>query len=189
MTTMSRIARCGWVLLMTSLIASGAKATDLDRGKLTAQLIKHEGKRSKVYNDTQGHPTIGVGFNLDRNDAKARIEALGLDYAQVKAGTQELSEPNIMSLLSDDMDTAIAGCQAVFPHFADLSDVRQRVLADMIFNLGKAKFAGFTKLIAAVNSADFTQAAAEMKNSAWYRQVGTRGKTLVAMMQTDMDPS
>ena len=186
---MGTIARSGCILLAVCLVASNAGATDLDRARLTAMLIKHEGKKAKVYTDTQGHPTIGVGFNLDRRDARAKIEALGLDYDKVKAGTQTLSEPNIMSLLSDDMDTAIAGCQAVFPRFTDLSDVRQRVLADMMFNLGKAKFAGFTKLIAAVNAANFAQAAAEMKDSAWYRQVGTRGKTLVMMMQTDMDPS
>ena len=171
------------MLIMTSFLA------DLDREKLKAELVKHEGKRNHVYKDTEGHPTIGVGFNLDRGDAKTKIEALGLDYAKVKAGTQDLTDAQVYQLLDGDMDTAIVDSKSVFPKFADLSDVRQRVIADMMFNLGKSKFLGFKKMIEAVNAGDFAKAADEMKDSAWYRQVGQRGKTLEKMLRTDMDPS
>ena len=186
---MKSFAPIGVAVLTATILTSVAVAANLDREKLKAQLIKHEGKKSKVYIDTKGHPTIGVGFNLDRTGAKAKIEALGLDYAKVKSGEQELSEANIMSLLNDDMDTAVADCQAVFPKFTDLSDVRQRVLADMMFNLGKAKFEGFKKMIAAIKGGDFAKAADEMENSQWYVQVATRGKILVKMMRTDKDPT
>ena len=75
---------------MTGLFA------DLDREKLKAQLVKHEDKQNHVYKDTEGHPTIGVGFNLDRNGAKAKIEALRLDYAKVKAGTQDWTDEQVI---------------------------------------------------------------------------------------------
>lgn len=173
--------------VIVSALVLGAFA-DLDRDKLKAQLVKHEGKENHVYKDTMGHPSIGVGFNLDRSGAKVKIEALGLDYDKVKAGTQDLTDTQIFQLLDGDMDTAIASCKSVFPDFANLSDVRQRVMVDMMFNLGKAKFEGFKNMIAAVKAGDYAKAADEMKNSAWYRQVKDRGKTLVRMMQTDMDP-
>ena len=170
------------VLVMTGFFAG------LNREKLKAQLVKHEGKKNHVYKDTEGHPTIGVGFNLDRSGAKAKVEALGLDYAKVKAGTQDLTDSQVYQLLEGDMDTAIADSKSVFPKFTDLSDVRQRVIVDMMFNLGKSKFSGFKKMIDAVKAGDFAKAADEMKDSAWYRQVGQRGKTLEKMMRTDMDP-
>src|SRR6187551_1498786 len=42
------------------------KNNSINMKALKAQLERHEGNRSKVYNDTAGHPTIGIGFNLDR---------------------------------------------------------------------------------------------------------------------------
>ena len=176
-------------IAIVSMLAVAAFFADLDRDKLKTQLVKHEGKKNHVYNDTLGHPTIGVGFNLDRGDAKGKIEALGLNYAQVKAGTQDLTDDQVFSLLDGDMDMAISDSKSVFPKLTDLSDVRQRVIVDMMFNLGKTKFEKFMKMISAVKIGDYAKAADEMKDSTWYTQVGNRGKTLVKMMQTDMDPS
>ena len=50
------------------------------------------------------------------------------------------------------MDTAIADSKSVFPKFTDLSDVRQRVIVDMMFNLGKTEVPGFKKMIDAVKA-------------------------------------
>jgi len=55
----------------------------------------------------------------------------------------------------------------------------QLVLVDMRFNLGPGRFRHFKKMIAAVNDQDFGRAAAEMKDSRWYTQVGQRARTLV----------
>jgi GH24 family phage-related lysozyme (muramidase) len=163
-------------------------AGELDLPKLRAQLIKHEDKKAKVYKDSEGVPTIGVGFNLQRADARKKIADLGLDYDKVLAGQQTLSEEQIGKLLDADIATALGDCQAVFPKFTELSDVRQRVLVDMMFNLGKPRFVKFEKMIAAVKEGKFDKAADEMKDSKWYRQVKSRGKTLETMMRTDRDP-
>ena len=176
-------------LCLLRLCCVTASAADLDRDKLRTQIIKHEGKRCTVYLDSAKppNPTIGVGFNLNRKDAKQKIEALGLDFNKVLAGRQSLTEEQVMKLLEPDIDRAIADCKAVFPGFADLSDVRQRVFVDMMFNLGKGRFEGFEKMIAAVKDADFARAADEMKDSEWYTQVKQRGIDLVDMMRNDRD--
>jgi GH24 family phage-related lysozyme (muramidase) len=176
----------GYALVVLSAAQTAAGA-DMDREKLRKQIVKHEGSKTKVYLDTEGHPTVGVGFNLDRPGAKAKIEALGLSFAQVKSGKQELTQEQITKLLEDDLDVAIRDAKSLFPNFGDLSDVRQRVLVDMTFNLGKGKLAGFKNMIAAVKAKDFARAADEMKSSKWYKQVGQRGKTLEAMMRTGAD--
>lgn len=174
--------------LAAVLVCGPIAGAEIARGKLRAQLIKHEGKRNKTYKDSAGILTIGVGFNLTRADAKRKIESLGLDYEKVKAGNQVLSDAQIDKLLDADMDAAIADCKGVFPKFADLSEVRQRAIADMMFNLGRKRFEGFTKMIANVKAGDFAKAADEMKASKWYDQVKTRGKTLEAMIRADADP-
>jgi lysozyme len=181
------------LLVVVALLSSGfffpvrVAATELDRVKLKNQLTRHEGKKNKVYKDSLGILTIGVGFNLERSDAKKRIAALGLDIQKVKDGTQELSDDQILKLLDGDINIAIDNCKSVFPKFSDLSDVRQRVLADMMFNLGKSRFEGFKKMIANIQAGDFGKAADEMKSSKWHQQVGDRGKRLEAMMRTDKD--
>lgn len=168
-------------------LLSAEGATSLDLNKLRKQLITHEGKRLKAYKDSENILTIGVGFNLTRADAKKRIEAFGLDFDKVKAGVQELTDKQAMMLLEADIDSAIRDCKSIFPKFHDLSDVRQRVLLDMMFNLGKTRFSNFKNLIANVNAGRFEAAADEMKASKWYVQVKSRGKTLEAMMRTDRD--
>ncbi len=85
--------------LIGLVFVSTCTAEEIDKTKLKAQLIKHEGKRSKVYKDSEGVPTIGVGFNLKRSDAKAKIEALGLDYTKVLSGDQELTDPKLTRCL------------------------------------------------------------------------------------------
>jgi len=53
----------------------------------------------------------------------------------------------------------------------------------MRFNLGpNNRFRHFKKMIQAMNEQNFIQAAAEMKDSRWYIQVGQRARTLVKMM-------
>ncbi len=167
--------------------APSVTAADLDRVKLRKQLVLHEGKQEKVYKDSEGIPTIGVGFNLKRNGAKKQIKDLGLNFDKVIAGEQTLSDTQIEKLLDADIDSAIASCKTVFPKLTDLSDVRQRVLADMMFNLGRKRFQGFKKLIEAVKEGKFDVAADEMKDSKWYKQVKKRGIRLEGMMRTDRD--
>ncbi len=70
----------------------------------------------------------------------------------------------------------------MFQGFDLLPEVVQLALVDMRFNLGPGRFRHFKKMIAAVKDQDFGKAAAEMKDSRWYQQVGLRAKTLVNMM-------
>ena len=180
--------RLGCVFLVACFVQVAVGA-DLDRAKLRKQLIFHEGRKTKVYNDSEGIPTIGVGFNLKRADAKKQIENLTLDYKKVLAGDQALTDTQIDTLLDADIDTAISSSKSVFPKFTDLSDVRQRVLVDMMFNLGKSKFEVFKDMIAAVKAGKYNVAADEMKDSKWYKQVKDRGPRLETMMRTDTDPN
>lgn len=142
----------------------------------------NEGVRRTRYFDSLGIPTVGVGFNLQRADARQKIVALGYDYDAVLDGSQSLSDAAVDSLLADDVEAAFASAARLVANFDALNDARQAVVVDMIFNLGAASFMRFTGTIAAIEAADFARAAAQMADSKWARQVGGRARRNIDAM-------
>lgn len=146
--------------------------------------IEHyEGRRRTAYVDTAGHPSVGIGFNLDRADASSKLAALGHDLARVRGGAVTLSDDEVDELFEPDLATAIEGAHRLVPGFDALSARRQHACVDLTFNLGASGFARFTKTLAALNAGDFETAARELESSRWYGQVGRRGPAVVAMMR------
>jgi GH24 family phage-related lysozyme (muramidase) len=141
-------------------------------------LIKHEGNKNFVYRDSKGIPTIGIGFNLTRNDAKLKIQALGLDFKQIMSGQQKLTNEQINTLFNSDVNTAIQDAKKLIRNFDSLPTNVKAVIVDMSFNLGYNKLSGFKKFIAAIESKNFVEAAKQMQQSEWYNQVGNRSREL-----------
>jgi GH24 family phage-related lysozyme (muramidase) len=156
---------------------------ELDLSKLKEQLIKHEGFSLKAFKTDLGVLKIGIGFKLERPDAKKRIEDLKLDFAQVKSGKVELTEAEVRQLYNADVAQAVLDCRALVKTFATLPEVKKRVLIDMMFILGTAGFAKLSKMISALEVEAFDLAAREMRHSGWYRDAGERGKELAALME------
>lgn len=129
--------------------------------KLKKQISKHEGRVNKMYLDTKGIPTIGVGHNLR---------------------DKPLSERAIDVILEDDIEEHLAQLDRAIPWWRDLSESRQLVLADMCFNLGINGLLAFKNTLKAIQEGRYEDAALGMQNSLWYKQVGNRAKTLVHMM-------
>jgi len=128
-------------------------------------LITDEGLRLKPYRDTVGKLTIGVGRNLD-------------DVG--------ISKEEALYLLENDIQRAIREASEIFGStvWLSLDEVRQAVIIDMLFNLGKPRFLTFKKFIQAVKEKDFKKASYEMLNSKWAKQVGKRAERLAYMMGT-----
>lgn len=130
---------------------------------LKLELIRDEGCRLKPYRCTAGKLTIGVGRNLDD---------VGISNAE--AGF----------LLDNDIKRTTDELDAKWPKWRELDDVRQRVVVNMAFNLGVKRFLGFTKTLAAIGSGDYEEAAKQMLDSQWAKQVGERADRLAKMMRT-----
>jgi GH24 family phage-related lysozyme (muramidase) len=156
--------------------------------KIRALIANHEGRRKRVYLDTEGHPTVGIGFNLDRTDARVRLAALGIDYDGVRGGSVDLTDDQVDALFSGDVDSAVASARLVVESFDGLASNAQMVLVDMVFNLGRGGLANFRHMIAALNTGDYELAAREMKNSHWFTQVPVRAKENIAMMERASAP-
>jgi GH24 family phage-related lysozyme (muramidase) len=153
------------------------------RGCCAALLTKHEGRRNHVYLDTLGIPSIGIGFNLRRGGARQSLEAVGANYDEVLAGTQDLSDAQVDSLFDKDLQMAIEAAHRQVPNFPSLHFNARVAIVDMMF-MGEAAFAGFKKMIAALEAFDYETAAREMTDSRWYVQVRNRGIEDVALMQS-----
>jgi lysozyme len=125
-------------------------------------LQRHEGLRLKPYKCTAGKLSIGYGRNLD---------------------DMGISEVEAMVLLRHDIERCYDELN-VFSWFADLDQVRQEALIDMLFNLGLPTFLEFKKTLKFVAEGKYSQAAEEMLRSKWADQVGDRAKELAYMMDT-----
>lgn len=140
----------------------------MDRQRLAAQLRLHEGVEQKPYKCTAGYLTIGVGRNIEERG---------------------LSDDEIDYILNNDVDIATSELATSFDWFAGLDDVRMRVVVDMVFNLGMPRFKQFQNMISAIEAGDWAEAAAQMMDSRWAKQVGARAERLRDMMETGGDSS
>ena len=158
-----------------------------DREKLRAQLRRNEGVRLSVYRCSAGKLSIGVGRNLDDcGVSPAETRQLKITVASCIAHGNTSAQ--CVALLDNDIDRAAAGLDRALPWWRSLSDVRQRVLIDMCFNMGLGKLLGFRNTLADVRASHWSDAVSGMVASAWHRQVGGRALRLEAMMLTDRDP-
>lgn len=130
--------------------------------KLCAQLGVDEDRRSRIYVDTVGKITGGVGRNLtDRG----------------------FSEDEIDLMLRNDVAGVVRDLDRALPWWRQMSDARQNVLANMCFNLGIVRLLGFTNTLALMKAGRWDAAATEMLDSKWAKQVGQRAIRLAATMR------
>lgn len=149
----------------------------MDNANVRRFIEDHEGRRVDAYIDSRGIPTIGVGFNLRRPDAREKIS-----YDAVCRREVSLTDAQIDALLDADIAAAKVGARGCVLGFGTLPPQAQMVIIDMVFNLGVGGFSAFRKMIAAVERGDWSAAAAEMRDSVWYHQVGRRADQNIALV-------
>ena len=133
-----------------------------DAEKLRAELERDEGYKDTAYLDTEGIPTIGVGHNLTTNPVSGIL---------------------IADWLTEDIAIAEQSLDNLYHPWRGLTDVRQRVLVNMAFNMGQSRLGGFRKMWAAIRAQDYEEAAVQMLDSKWAGQVGPRAPRLADMMR------
>lgn len=144
---------------------------------------QHEGVKPKKYIDSRGIPTVGVGFNLTRQDSTALLKSVGANAAAVKAGQASLTQAQMDELLKHDLKVAKDSAVRLVPNFAVHPAAVQGVLIEMVFNLGEKGLSEFKNFLANVKAKNYKQASVEMLDSAWASQVGDRSKTLSNIMR------
>ena len=145
-----------------------------DREDLIKQLAHHEGVVLKVYKDSLGIDTIGIGRNL----AHRGIEVVELTYMQKTMNdvfTNGITKEDAYFLANKDIEIVedeLLRARAVV-----------RVLVDMGFNMGIPRLNRFFRMWGAINEQEYKSAAEEMQDSLWAGQVKSRANTLAYAME------
>lgn len=125
------------------------------------QLKTDEGFRGEPYKCTAGKTTIGYGRNLEANPM-----------------TEDEAEYLLLNDLRNIEDSLTGRA-----FFDKLNKTRKDVIINMAFNLGLAGLFKFSNMIAAISNNDYDQAAHEMLDSRWAKQVGERASRLSEKMR------
>ena len=139
---------------------------------LREELKTDEGVKYEVYLDHLGLPTCGIGHLIKDTDPEQGLEV----------GTA-ISEERVNELFDEDIQVTLQECRYLYEDFDDLPEEAQRIIANMMFNLGRPRLSRFLKMKQPVDNRDFISASEEMKNSKWYRQVTNRAERLCQRMK------
>ena len=134
----------------------------MDLDALKSDLIRDEGLRLSPYTDTAGKLTIGIGHNLtDRGISQATCDFI----------------------FAEDIADVVAALDRELPWWVRMDEPRQRVLANMCFNLGIERLLLFRNTLDHMARGDYAAASEGMAASLWAKQVGPRADRLVAVMR------
>ena len=146
-------------------------------------LSLNEGNKPKVYKDSKGNRTIGIGFNLEDAANRKFLKREGIDINELFDG-RKLSENETRTLYNHSLTQAFKDAQSYDPNFAKRPEAVKMTLVDMAFNLGLTRLNKFVDMKAGLKNNDYNVAADEMVDSNWYKQVKSRGPRMVQVMRS-----
>ena len=85
-------------------------------------------------------------------------------------------------MLRSDITTAHKYAEMLVDNWSLLSELRQEVLTEMVFQLGFKGTSRFKKMLEAIEANDFTTAGIEMLDSRWAKQTPGRARRLAENM-------
>ena len=140
--------------------------------EMTKEIKADEGVVYEIYLDHLGLPTVGVGHLIREDDPEH-----GLDV-----GTQ-IGDERVTELFELDLHTCVTETKLLYPQFKELPAEAQKILCNMMFNMGRPRLSRFHKMKKAVDSSDWIEAANQMLDSKWAKQVPNRANRLIERMK------
>ena len=144
----------------------------MDIEKLREEIEYDEGSVNKIYLDHLGLATFGIGHLVTEWDEEYGWEV----------GTP-VSEDRCIAAFNTDIETVLSDCNKLYSDFDELPEEVQRIIANMMFNMGRPRLSKFKGMKRGVDARDWNAAADEMVDSKWYRHVTKRADRLVERMR------
>ena len=141
----------------------------MNMDRLLASVKKHERYRNKVYLDTLGKRTVGVGHLC--------VEDFWED-------DKEYEEKFLMTILEHDLQSAIKGAQDLMSEngCTDIDEIAEELIIEMVFQLGKTGVSKFRNMWKHLSALEYSSAASEMLDSRWAKQTPNRAQAMSAQM-------
>lgn len=139
--------------------------------RLIKNLQSDEGWRSVPYKDTLGIWTIGFGFT-------------SIDGKRVNEHTPPLTREKGLEILKSLAYKAAEDAQICFPDLNFLDPIRQEVLAEMAYQMGREGLSKFKATLNCIRVGDYKGAARHMRNSLWARQTPARAERAAKRMES-----
>ncbi len=140
--------------------------------KLREEIAADEGEVHEIYLDHLGLATFGIGHLVRDDDPESGLPV----------GTP-VDNDRVVEAFESDIKTVLSDCNKLYPDFNDLPEEAQRVIANMMFNMGRPRLSKFKGMKSGVDARDWNRAADEMVDSRWYRQVTKRADRLVTRVR------
>ena len=140
--------------------------------QLREELKRDEGCVNAIYLDHLNLPTIGIGHLVTEWDEE-----------HGKPVGTPVSEERVNELFNKDIQVTIDECKVLYDNFDDLPEEAQLIIANMMFNLGRPRLTKFRKMYEAVMDANWIEAAIQMEDSLWAKQVPNRAERLCNRMR------
>jgi lysozyme len=144
----------------------------MDIEKLREEIEYDEGSVNEIYLDHLGLATFGIGHLVREEDPEYGWEV----------GTP-VDADRCVEAFNTDIETVLSDCKLLYSDFDDLPEEAQRIIANMMFNMGRPRLSKFKGMKRGVDARDWNAAADEMVDSKWYRQVTNRADRLVERMR------
>ena len=143
----------------------------MDMSRLLESVKKHEGYRNKVYLDTLGKRTVGVGHLC--------VEDFWED-------DKEYEEKFLMTILEHDLSSAIKGANDLMAENGcmDMNEKAHEIIIEMVFQLGKTGVSKFKNMWKALSGLDYSTAADQMLDSRWAKQTPNRANGMADIMRS-----
>ena len=137
--------------------------------RLLKSVKEHEGYRNKVYLDTLGKRTVGVGHLC--------VEDFWED-------DKEYEEDFLMDILKKDLQEAIRGAKQLMEDHgcADINEQAEEILIEMVFQLGMTGVSKFKNMWKCLSELNYVGASYEMLDSRWAKQTPNRAKAMAKTM-------
>lgn len=150
----------------------------LDMNEMCQRLAMHEGIRLSPYRCSKGKLTIGIGRNVEDNPVTDEEQQVVGDWRH------GITKQAAFYLLRNDIRRVWAELKQKVPFWQELSDERKYALLDMAFNLGINGLLAFKKMLAAMGTGNFNQAAIECLDSRYAKDVGKRAERIAETIRT-----
>lgn len=135
----------------------------MNNERLRETIIRHEGARLDMYQDTLGIWTVGVGHN---------IQEKGISQAVMEL------------MLEEDLAEAVSELKRSVSFFSKMPEQVQEALVNLAFNMGIPRLMQFKKTLAYLRDGNFEAAADELLDSRYAEQVGRRADEVADMIRT-----